>query len=133
MADAMIPEELVRDLEELKERGHVYEVVEDSGRIYIVFRGYPLPSGIYNLERTDLLIFTTPHYPNAGFDMFWVDANIALKNGGPPKNAESIENHLGRQWRRFSYHPYNVRAWNPSEDNVVSFMAYVDQRLKRGD
>jgi hypothetical protein len=129
----MIPEELIADLTILKDRGYVYEVPEDGGRVYVVFKGFPLPQGVYNLERTDLLIFTTPHYPNAGFDMFWVDAGLTLKSGGVPKSADSIESYLGRQWRRFSYHPYNSKPWNPSEDNVASFMAYVEQRLRRGD
>lgn len=129
----MIPEELVKDLEELKEWGYVYDITEDAGRVYVVFKGYPLPNGLYNVDKTDLLVFTTPLYPNAGFDMFWVDQSVVLRSSGAPKSGESIENHLGKSWRRFSYHPYNAKAWNPSQDNVVSFMAYVDQRLKRGD
>ena len=133
MGVAMIPEELVRDLDELKERGYIFETVENSGRIYVIFSGYPLPTGIYNMDKTSLLIFTTPLYPNAGFDMFWVEENCTLKNNTIPKNGDAIENHLGKRWRRFSYHPYNAKAWNPSQDNVVSFMGYVDLRLRRGD
>lgn len=129
----MIPDELIKDLEILKEQGHIFEVVEESPKICIVFKDYPLPPGIYNIEKTDLLIFTTPHYPNAGFDMFWVDPKLTLKNNGHPKSAETFENHLGKQWRRFSYHPYNTKPWNPSEDSVVSFMSYVEQRLQKGD
>jgi hypothetical protein len=129
----MIPDELLADLKVLGDNGFVYQVAEEGGRIFIVFSGYQLPSGIYNVEKTDLLIFTTPLYPNAGFDMFWVEPNLKLSSGAVPKNADSIESYLGRSWRRFSYHPYNQRAWNPSEDNVGAFMAYVAQRLKRGD
>jgi len=129
----MIPDELLSDLKVLGDNGFVYQVVEDGGRIFIVFAGYQLPTGTYNVEKTDLLIFTTPLYPNAGFDMFWVEPNLKLSSGAVPKSADSIESYLGRSWRRFSYHPYNQRPWNPSEDNVVAFMAYVAQRLKRGD
>jgi hypothetical protein len=129
----MIPEELLTDLKVLVDRGFAYELVEDGGRIFIVFKDYQLPPNLYNLEKTDLLIFTTPHYPNAGFDMFWVDEKLRLSNGGVPKNGDSLENYLGRNWRRFSYHPYNQKPWNPSDDNAVTFMGYVDQRLKRGD
>lgn len=129
----MIPEELIQDLEVLKERGFNYELAEDGPKVYIVFKDFPLPSGLYNMEKTDLLIFTTPHYPNAGFDMFWTDQALTLKNGGIPKQAESIESHLGKSWRRFSYHPYNPKPWNPSEDNVINFIEYVQQRLRNGD
>jgi len=92
-----------------------------------------LPESVYNMQKTDLLIFTTTQYPNAGFDMFWVDNGLTLKNGGLPKNAEQTESHLGRQWRRFSYHPYQNKKWNPAEDSVVVFIQHVEQRLKNGD
>ena len=129
----MIPDELIKDLEILKEQGYTFEIVEESPKICIVFKDYPLPAGIYNIEKADFLIFTTPHYPNAGFDMFWVDPKLTLKNNAQPKSAETFENHLGKQWRRFSYHPYNTRPWNPSEDSIISFMSYVQQRLLKGD
>lgn len=129
----MIPDELLVDLKVLVDQGFLYELVEDGGRIFVLFKGYALPDGLYNVDKTDLLIYTTPHYPNAGFDMFWVEEKLMLKNGSPPKNGDAVENYLGRNWRRFSYHPYNVKAWNPSEDSVVTFMGYVEQRLRKGD
>jgi hypothetical protein len=129
----MIPEELLADLKVLQQRGHVCEITEDGQRIFIVLKDYALPDGIYNLAKTDLLVFTTPHYPNAGFDMFWVNPDLKLRNSGVPKSAESIETYIGKSWRRFSYHPYSAKPWNPSEDSVVSFVSYVGQRLLRGD
>jgi len=129
----MIPEDLSTDVNLLQSRGLALTLHEDGGRIFLVFAAYPLPPGIYNMERTDLLIFTTPDYPAAGFDMFWVDEALTLSNGGVPSGADSIETYLGRPWRRFSYHPYNVRPWNPSDDDVGSFLGYVDQRLRRGN
>ena len=129
----MIPDELQTDLKVLGDNGFVYRIIEDGGRIFIVLKDYPLPPGIYNVEKTDLLIFTTPHYPNAGFDMFWVEPHLTLKSGAVPKGGESVENYVGVSWRRFSYHPYNQKPWSPSEDSVVTFIAYVAQRLKRGD
>ena len=132
-AEILIPEELTKDLATLTQRGYSPVVVEEGSRVFVIFRGYVLPDGTYNTEKTDLLIFTTQFYPNAGFDMFWVDENLKLKNGGIPKSADQIENYLGRRWRRFSYHPYNTKPWNPSEDSVLSFMAYVNQRLGKGD
>lgn len=129
----MIPEELTKDLELLNKRGYQFEVKEEKNLIYIIFKDFPLPQGLYNIEKTSLLIFTTPHYPNAGFDMFWVDENLKLKNGNIPKQAEAIELHYGMKRRRFSYHPYNAKPWNPSEDNVVTHIEYVNQRLRNGD
>ncbi len=133
MVRILIPDALLADLKILQDRGFSYKIVEENPRIFIVFNDHPLPVGLYNMEKTDLLVFTTPYYPNAGFDMFWVDDRLLLKNNNIPQGAEAVESYLGRNWRRFSYHPYNIKPWNPSEDNVVTFMAYVEQRLKKGD
>ncbi len=129
----MIPEELVADLQTLKNSGHIYELIEEGPRVYVRFTGHPLPLDVYNMPNTDLLVFTTQQYPNANFDMFWVDEGLRLKNQGVPRNATEVETHLGRRWRRFSYHPYQNNPWNPAVDSVISFMSYVDQRLAKGD
>src|SRR5437870_7276806 len=106
----MIPEELLADLKTLQARGYTYELVEDGQRIFIIFKAYPLPDGLFNIDKTDLLIYTTPHYPSAGFDMFWTEEQLRLKSGAQPRSAESVEPYLGRSWRRFSYHPYSTRG-----------------------
>lgn len=129
----MIPDELAGDLAALKNRGFKIESVEKDARIYVVFRQFKLPAGLYNAAAADLLIFTTPHYPQAGFDMFWTDGSLTLRDGRIPGGADYLEEHLGRKWRRFSYHPYDARAWNPSKDDVIGFTEYVIRRLQRGD
>jgi hypothetical protein len=128
--ETMIPQDLINDLTEI-DRPH--EIVDDGQRIFIVFKDYLLPPGLYNLEKTDLMIFTTPIYPNAGFDMFWVDQALTLRNGSIPKNGEAMEDYIGKKWRRFSYHPFQVKPWDPSNDSVVTYLSYVDQRLRKGD
>ena len=65
--------------------------------------------------------------------MFWTEESLTLKNGQTPQSAEVIENHLGKRWRRFSYHPYNNRPWNPAQDNIATYLEYVKQRLRKGD
>ena len=129
----MIPEELQSSINILKERGFDCDVSQSGLRLYIRFKNFPLPEGLYNTNKTDLLIFTTCSYPNAGFDMFWTDQQLALKNGNTPKQAECIESHLQQDWRRFSYHPYDQTSWNPAQDDVVKFVEYVQQRLRNGD
>ena len=82
--------ELNHDLEELKDRGLAFEVIQEGEKINILFTDFLLSPNIYNIDKTDLLIFTSNQYPNAGFDMFWVDENLTLKNGSVPKQAEII-------------------------------------------
>jgi hypothetical protein len=129
----LIPDELLADLRVLQERGYSAQPIEDGGKVFVVFAEFRLPSGAYNMETTSLLIYTTPLYPNAGFDMFWVDPELRLKGGAIPKGAEQVENYLNKSWRRFSYHPYNTKPWNPAEDSVMTFVAYIEQRLGKGD
>ena len=129
----MIPEELRQDVAKFNADTPDIEMHEDAGRVYVQFSRYNLPPMIYNKPATDLLVLTTSRYPRAGFDMFWTDPDLTLANGGIPNAAEVIETHLGKQWRRFSYHPYQNRRWNPSEDSLVSFVSYINQRLARGD
>ena len=130
---AMVPEELLEEITTLEQGGCRVEIVEQDKKIYIIFKDYCLPKNLYNISSTDLLIFTTPNYPDAGFDMFWVDETLLLKNDSIPKAGDEMESHLGKTWRRFSYHPYDKKHWNPSEDDVISFFGYVEQRLNRGD
>jgi len=129
----MISQELIDDLKEFKERGINFEIIEEGPKVYIFFKDFRIPSKNYNMETTDLLIFTTEQYPKAGFDMFWTDEKLTLKNGSAPASAEKIEPHLGKPRRRFSIHPYNTKPWDPAVDNVVTYMEYVMQRLRNGD
>ena len=107
--------------------------MEEGQRVYIIFKDFPLPTDLYSFDKTDLMIFTTQFYPNAGFDMFWVDENLKLKSGNPPRAGEALEVYMGKRWRRFSYHPYTGKPWNPSEDSVISFIGHVKKRLLNGD
>ena len=129
----MIPEELLNDADALKKRGFNFCILEVGSKIYIKFDKFHMPSGIYNQEAADLLIFTSSNYPYASFDMFWTDPRLFLKDGSTPKQAGVMEKHHQKTWRRFSYHPYQDNPWNPAEDNVGRFVAYVEQRLRRGD
>ena len=129
----LIPPALESDLAVLKKRGFRADVQESDAKVYILFRGFPMPEGLYNLDSADVLIFTTPYYPHAGFDMFWTDRSLLLRDGRIPEGGGVEERHLGRVWRRFSYHPYGERGWNPSRDDVAGFVAYVQQRLQRGN
>lgn len=129
----MIPEELLNDADALKKRGFDFRIIDADSRIYIQFDKFPVPSKAYTQETTDLLIFTSPSYPYAGFDMFWTDPNLFLKDGATPRRAQVMKTYLNKLWRRFSYHPYQDHPWNPAVDDVGRFVAYVEQRLRQGD
>jgi hypothetical protein len=105
------------------------EVIETDGFANLVFRSYRLPSSL-NKINTDLLVKIPLSYPNGRPDMFWTKTEVLLKDGRVPRSAEAIETILGRQWRRFSWHP---QAWNPGVDNIFTFLEFVKDRLRRAE
>ena len=129
----MIPDELQKDADELKARGFDLSLVECDDRIYLVFKDFPLPENVYSSNAVDLLIFTTPCYPCDALDMFWTESELVLKDGTIPRSAGDVQTYIGRQWRQFSYHPYQNTKWDPSVDNVVKYVGYIHQRLQKGD
>lgn len=130
----MIPQRLKDDARILEKRGHTFRFEEgdegDGPVVYVVFDCFPLPPGAYNLEMTTLMIRTGCEYPNHGFDMFWTDPGLTLKDGSEPAST-GIDHRMGRDWRMFSYHPY--KPWNPAVHNVGGFMRHVQARLGQGD
>lgn len=124
----MIPDKLMEEVASLKKAGYQIQLIEAGNIVYVKFIDFILPDG-YNLQKTDLLIFTTTAYPKAAFDMFWVNKDLVLNGNIIPKAANSIETHIGETWRRFSIHPYQIKPWNPFEDDIEGFLAYVVKRL----
>jgi len=125
----VIPQELEKEIDELLSQGYIVEPIQEGQRIYVLFNNFNLgPKFLPN--HSDLLMFTSVEYPNAGFDMFWVDPAVRLANGGVPQAGESIESYIGRQWRRFSWHLN--RPWNPGRDSLRTWVSHVEERLCRG-
>lgn len=125
-----LPPQLESDVILLNEQGFQVSSHREppaGNRIYIVFDRYPLPKG-WNKTDTRLLLITDVSYPNSKLDMFWVDPDLALDGGKIPQAGDAIENYLGQQWRRFSWH---VNKWNPAVDNLVSYLGTVNARLKQ--
>ncbi len=121
----MIPPFITEEVEELRKAGHALEVVEAEGWFNLVFSSYPLPPG-FNKPRTQLLVKLPLSYRNGKPDMFWVEEDVLLKDGRVPRSADSIEQALGKRWRRFSWHPQN---WNPAADNIATYLEFINRRL----
>lgn len=122
--------ELDAHIAELQTYGYRIEATQEGSRLYLIFRDFPLGPN-FQPQKSDLLVYTTVDYPNAGFDMFWVSPDVKLANGGVPKAAESVETYLGRQWRRFSWHLN--RPWNAGRDSLHSWMSHVEERFVRAE
>lgn len=123
----MLPAKLVQEVEELRQEGWVVELTHDAGFAAILIQHYPLPRG-YSTDSTTLLLRFPLSYPSGQPDMFWTDPELTLANGRSPQRADAIEEHLGRRWRRFSWHH---QRWNPGTDDLKTYLEFVNVGLKR--
>jgi len=123
----MIPEQIIREVENLRVEGFSIELVEEEGFAYVIFQDYPVPRS-YSKASTGLLLKIPLSYPNGRPDMFWTDEDLLLANGQEPNQANVIETPLGKRWRRFSWHP---QAWNPASSNLRMYLEFVNLGLAK--
>lgn len=121
-----IPTRLARELDELR-LAYELDVTSDSAFVDIVIRGFVLGEG-FKPAASDLLIKVPLSYPDAGPDMFWTEETVTLANGNIPQNAELIEQHIGKSWRRFSWHH---SPWSSVSDNMTGYVEFVRARLRQ--
>jgi hypothetical protein len=121
-----LPGTLAEEIEELRGNGHSIEVTEEPDWIVLIFAEWPLPSG-YNKPRSRLLLRIPRSYRFGKPDMFWMDSDIRLSTGAPPRQV-SPEQILGGTWLRFSWH---AQKWDPARDNLRSYLAFVDDGLSK--
>jgi len=124
-----LPDQLARDIESLRDDGHVIEIIEDGNRYYFVFAGFAITSEAYLPRTTDVMVMADYQYPMSRMDMFWTDPEILKTLGGYPQGAENFEEYAGRRWQRWSWHYPN---WNPACDNVRTHLEVINDRLSRG-
>lgn len=121
-----LPPRLQRELDDLRV-SYALEVIEDPSFVNLVFAAFALGDG-YNISHSELLLRIPRSYPEAGPDMFWVAPALTRISGDLPINAEHIETHLDRPWRRFSWH--RKGPWNPNIDNLASYLEFIHRRLR---
>lgn len=118
----MATETLLREVEELRGLGYTVDINETDGVINLIIGDYPLPP-TYNKRQTTLLLRLPISYPNGNPDMCWTDPDVMCLNGQIPTKADQVETYLGRQWRRFSWHP---QGWNPGTGNLIMYLEFVN-------
>jgi hypothetical protein len=102
------------------------EVIDAEGRLNVLLAKAPLPVGIFNLDRSDVLFMADYQYPLSAMDMFWVEPELLRRDGAVPQGAESIEAYLGRHWRRFSWHRHG--SWRPTGNPLLDHYALMEAR-----
>jgi hypothetical protein len=123
----MAPDILLKEIAGLRESGYGVVLVEEDGFVNVILERYPLPP-LYNKQSTKLLLRIPISYPNGSPDMFWTDPDLLCAGGQIPTNADSLETHVGQQWRRFSWHP---QGWNPGTGSLLMYLEFVNQGLTK--
>lgn len=118
------------DEEYLERTGLEYEVAPEAGLISLVIRAWPLPEG-YEPREVDLLIRLPAGFPDVQPDMYWCDPPVRLtRTGVYPQAADQFEQHVGRNWQRFSRH-LPPGAWHPGRDSLESYITLIRGELAR--
>ena len=100
-------------------------VLEANSERGVIIDNYLLPKG-YNVEEVTLMVLIPPNYPPSALDMFYVTPNIQRLDGKEIQ-ALCIENHLGREWQRWSRH----YTWNPLNHSLATHLLTIEVCLKK--
>ena len=106
--------------------GKTVEVIEQGNQLFVMIRDYDLPAGVAKVSTADVLFIADAQYPLSAMDMFWTDLDVVRPDGSEFENSGSIEEYVGRKWRRFSYHRNG--AWNPSGNPLEHHYAFMETR-----
>lgn len=119
-----------RDVKFLNERGFDWQVHPDpNGAACVVVTGLAVEPGGFSPATTDLMIRVPPQYPLTPLDMWYCSPPIRVAATGQFAPAtEVMEQHLGREWQRFSRHLNGT--WRPGVDSLRSFFALIQRELQ---
>ncbi len=126
MTDGWVPAALKEDVAHLEAQGYRIKLTPQGARVFAIFERFKLPPDKFSARETDLLVVVPLPYPDAKIDMFYTEPEVTLRNGRIPLRAEIVENHLGRNWRRFSWHH---KKWNLEVDDLITHVSFIEQRL----
>lgn len=108
------------DIEYLNGKGYDYDIVASPSCLYLILKGIDIPE-IYSERNADIMIQIPAGYPNAQLDMFWTYPELKYVNGTYPQATEHRENHVGRNWQRWSRHA----PWRAGVDNLKTFITSI--------
>lgn len=117
------------DVEFLTGRGMNYAVSTEANMTCVVVLAYRLPA-CYQPQQSDLLLRLNPGYPDVQPDMWWFNPPVRPCDGRAVPATDVTEQHLGRQWQRWSRH-FNPGQWQPGIDSLESFFALIRKELER--
>ena len=102
------------------------EVLQEGNRLFVILRKFRLPPDVSRVDCTDVLFIADTQYPLSAMDMFWTEVEVVRPNGSTYEGSDTIENYLGRNWRRFSYHRNSI--WNQNGNPLMDQYVFMETR-----
>ena len=106
--------------------GREVQVEEADGRLHAIIKKAMLPPGTYSKDESDVLLLADYQYPMSAMDMFFMEEAVVHIRIPLPEHAKTVESHLGRQWRRWSWHRPQNNPWKPGVDSLLSQWTLVE-------
>jgi len=111
----------------LKERGIIFEEIEDAGRKGVILRDVVLPPDRFDVTKADILILLPSGYPDSAPDMFHALPWLRLvTTNAYPRRADHPVSFAGKSWQRWSRHN---EAWRPGIDGIWTMMKRIEIAL----
>lgn len=101
-------------------------IQENSDGTHTVSFRLPLCAG-WNAASTLARFLVPIPYPAAQPDCFYTDPGLRLVSGAMPTNS-GLQPLAGQQLLWFSWH---LAAWNPAKDNLLGYVRFIAERLRR--
>jgi hypothetical protein len=119
-----------RDVKFLDEKGLDWQLLPDpQGAACVVVKGFDVAGGGFSPTKTDLMIRIPQQYPMTPLDMWYCNPPIRIGATGQFAQASDVrEQHLGREWQRFSRHLNG--GWRPGIDSLKSFFVLIQRELQ---
>jgi hypothetical protein len=117
------------DARYLTEKEFNWRLEPDGAGAFLILEAYPLDTGRYDRDSTDIMLRIPAGYPLAALDMFYADPWVKLSSGSYPPQADVAFDACGRHWQRFSRHLN--QPWRAGLDGVPGFLAIVSGELQR--
>lgn len=103
------------------------EELPDSGAL-ITIPNYVLPAG-WSKSQTTVYFVALNSYPEVAPDCFWIEHDVTLVNGCPPKSSGT--NRIPHREFPVLWFSWHVSNWVPTRDGMFTYLAVIDDRLQR--
>jgi len=118
----------LKDQGYLNSRGLAPEFIECGGQKAVIFRGYQLPVGKFDVASTDVLVILPQGYPDSAPDMFFTFPWIRLASTGTwPTAADNTVQFANVGWQRWSRHN---NEWRLGKDGIWTMLKRIEHALE---